>query len=91
MFDDSKERRHYRGVLCSRCGTSIPISSKASALRDEFRSAAHNATPFSFTLRCKVCCEETVYTVSDVQEFEGEPKRQARHAPPRLRLRGAHG
>lgn len=90
MFDNSKERR-YRGVLCSGCGTPIQISSKASALRDELGSASADSTPFSFTLRCKVCCEENVYTVSDIQEFEGEPKRQTRHAPPRLRLRGAHG
>jgi hypothetical protein len=95
MFDEIK-KVHYRGVLCSKCHEPIPVFSRASALRDELQSGAadplRDAKPFSFALRCNVCHEESVYAAGEIQDFEGEPRRQSRSTPSRfLRFRAAHG
>lgn len=94
MFDEMK--KHYRGVVCSRCREAIPVFSRATALRDELQSggadALRDAKPFSFTLRCNVCHEESVYAASEIQDFDGEPRRQSHGTASRfLRFRAAHG
>lgn len=74
-------KARYLGVSCLRCGAPIPVSAKVGSLPDEFTNAS-----LSFTLRCRACEEESIYPVSKIQEFEGEPKtRRSRQYPPRSR------
>jgi hypothetical protein len=78
-------KSHYRGVSCARCGTPIPISAKVHSLQDEVDNEETNAAR-SFTSRCRCCEEESIYTVTAIQEFEGEPRtRRLRPHPPRSR------
>jgi hypothetical protein len=86
----------YRGVACLRCRSPIPVTSKVSALYDEIQETESDMSgepkPFSFTLRCRVCGEESVYTTSEIEEFEGAPKTRRRYGPPRtLRFRAENG
>jgi hypothetical protein len=71
-------KAHYLGVSCLRCGAPIPVSVKHSS-PDEITNAS-----LSFTLRCRACEEESVYALSEMKKFEGEPKtRRSRQYPPR--------
>jgi hypothetical protein len=65
--------RKYRGVLCSRCREPIPVSGKVASLQDE-REYREMQTPLAFTLRCRICEEEGVYAMRDIQKFDGEPR-----------------
>jgi hypothetical protein len=65
--------KSYRAVLCSRCNEPIPVSAKIISLQDEFEYTDTGA-PRAFTARCRVCEEESVYAVTDVQRFDGEPR-----------------
>jgi hypothetical protein len=62
-------KARYLGVSCLRCGSPTPVSAKVRSLPDEFTNAS-----LSFALRCRACEEESVYALSEIQEFEGEPK-----------------
>jgi hypothetical protein len=69
------ELTRYRGVSCVRCGEPIPISAKVASLQDETENRGTNP-PHAFIARCRLCEYETVYTISDVQGFEGEPRKR---------------
>jgi hypothetical protein len=68
----------YLGVLCSRCEERIPVPRTTALLYEELKrgevSEGQDAKSRAFTLRCKVCNEESVYGVKEILEFEG-PRR----------------
>jgi len=65
--------KSYRAVLCSRCNEPIPASSRVVSLLDEIEHIDTNV-PHKFIARCKLCGYESVYAISDVQRFDGEPR-----------------
>jgi hypothetical protein len=76
-------KRQYRGVLCLHCRQPIPLSSLAASKecgfkeqeasgRDEF--TVRSFTVCSFTLRCRVCDGEGLYTALDVIDCDGTPR-----------------
>lgn len=73
------ELKSYRGVSCSRCNEPVPVSSKIASLQHEIEYTEANVL-HSFTLRCKLCEYESVYAITDVHSFEGEPRKRLSHA-----------
>jgi hypothetical protein len=69
----------YRGVLCSRCGEAIPVSAKIVSLQNEQENGETNS-PRGFAARCKLCESEGMYAISDVQRFDGEPRKRSARA-----------
>ena len=69
-------KQQYRGVLCLHCRQPIPLSSFAASKECGFKereasgcdeSTVRSFTVSSFTLRCRVCEGEGLYTALDVQ------------------------
>ena len=73
------ELKSYRGVSCFRCGEPIPVSAKVMSLQREIERGEANG-PYAFAARCKICESESVYRISDVLTFEGEPSTRRRKA-----------
>ena len=65
--------KDYRGVLCRRCHEPVPVSSKVISLQDEIEFRETHAS-CAFTLRCRICDHESVYAMTDVRRFEGDPR-----------------
>jgi hypothetical protein len=65
--------QHYLGVLCSRCKAEIPVPPRI-AMQQLTSKSDQDAHPRGFSVRCKVCNEEGVYGVNQIQEFEGTPR-----------------
>jgi hypothetical protein len=65
--------KEYRGVLCRQCGQPIPASPRVVDLQEENESTDSHA-PRAFVARCRLCDHESVYPVSDIRRFEGEPR-----------------
>lgn len=63
-------KKYYRAVLCSRCNEPIPVPMTVVSLQDEIEGN----TAFSFAARCRMCEDESVYTVADVKNVEGAPR-----------------
>src|ERR1700722_10652637 len=69
------ELKSYRGVSCVSCRQPIAVSPKVADLRDEVEPEAANP-PRSFIARCKLCESENIYPISEIQNFNGEPRRR---------------
>jgi hypothetical protein len=63
----------YSGVLCSRCKEPIPIPERVVSLQNEIENRATNLL-FGFTVRCRLCENEGVYLINEIQKFDGEPR-----------------
>jgi hypothetical protein len=66
--------KSYRGVSCIWCGGPIAVSAGIAAAQDEAKSEVPDP-PHAFIARCKLCECENVYFVTDVQTFEGVPRK----------------
>jgi hypothetical protein len=73
--------KSYRGVSCRHCREPIAVSAKVVRLKDEIEGAETSIhSPHSFVARCKLCEYEDMYTMGDVQTFNGEPRKRALRA-----------
>jgi hypothetical protein len=76
MIQEAKQQ--YRGVLCVHCRQPIPLpttgSRRAAAPEAENSGQRHDPGPPVFTLRCRVCQEEGLYTESKFIDCEGTPR-----------------
>jgi len=66
--------KNYHGVSCARCREPILIPAKVISLWEQI-GAAEAYAPRSFVARCKSCVCESVYTIREVQVFDGEPRK----------------
>jgi hypothetical protein len=71
------QSKSYHGVCCVRCGKPIPISAKVVSIQDEIEQGEQNV-PHAFVARCPLCEHESVYAVSDIHRFVGEPPKRHR-------------
>ena len=82
MIQEPKQQ--YRGVLCVHCRQPIPhpatYSRRAAEPEDENSSKADDHGPRVFTLRCRVCQEEGLYSESKFIDCEGTPRTRASHS-----------
>jgi len=67
--------KSYRGVSCIWCREPIAVSAKVASLPDEFPSEPARP-PHAFIARCKLCECENIYSISDIQNYDGEPRKK---------------
>ena len=84
-------KQKYRGVLCRHCRQAIPLSQSAKRSETDFVDEAFSGrdefTARSFTLRCRACDGEGLYTAVDVIDCDGTPRLRGPYAskrPPRV-------
>jgi ribosomal protein S27E len=74
MIQEATQSR-YLGVQCSRCEEPIPIPKRAAVLYERLQLGdlkdAQEVSTNAFTIRCKACDEESVYSVDKIRELEG--------------------
>ena len=70
-----EHHKNLRAVFCIRCREPIAVPTKVANLQDEQSDTAH-----AFTLRCKLCEHENIYSVMEVRIFPGEPRMRIRQA-----------
>ncbi len=61
--------KSYHGVSCAWCREPIAVSAKVASLRDQLEFEETN--PRAFIARCKLCECENIYSIADVQTFDG--------------------
>jgi hypothetical protein len=75
---NQEAKQQYRGVLCIHCRQPIPlpttVSRATAATKEENSSNVDDPGPRVFTLRCRVCQEEGLYTESKFIDCEGTPR-----------------
>jgi hypothetical protein len=70
--------KHYKAIVCARCGAAIPVSPTIADLQEGLRDDMA-ATPRTFLARCRSCENEGVYAIDSIRRSEGEPpKRKSR-------------
>lgn len=76
MIQEAKQQ--YRGVLCVHCRQPIPLPANVSHQTSEAAgresSQAEEMGPRVFTLRCRVCHEEGLYSERKIIDCEGAPR-----------------
>jgi hypothetical protein len=81
-------KQKYRGVLCRHCCQAIPLSPSAERRESEFEDRAPNGTAVfamrAFTLRCRTCDGEGLYTPVDVIDCDGTPRMRGSYASKRV-------
>jgi hypothetical protein len=86
MIADVKQK--YRGVLCRCCRQAIPLSHSTALKEKECEDPGlvglDEFALCSFTLRCRACHGEGLYTLLDVIDCDGSPR--IRNAQPRKSL-----
>lgn len=83
MIQEAKQ--YYRGVLCLHCRQPIPLPAGVKRRDAEGKEAqavlGDDFGPRVFTLRCRACQGEGLYTESKFIDCEGTPR--MRHTQPR--------
>jgi hypothetical protein len=76
MIQEAKQQ--YRGVLCIHCRQPIPLPAAGSRPTTESEGGTlgkgHEDAPRVFTLRCRVCQGEGLYSESKFIDCEGAPR-----------------
>jgi hypothetical protein len=90
----AEAKQQHRGVLCRHCREPIPLSPSAALKEEECKepglSALDEFALCSFTLRCRACHSEGLYTVLDVIDCNGTPRirgSQSRKSPLKISKR----
>ncbi len=83
MIQEAKQC--YRGVLCNHCRQPIPlpaaVARRGADGKDGQGVSADELSPKVFTLRCRACQGEGLYTQAKFIDVEGTPR--VRHTQPR--------
>jgi hypothetical protein len=66
----------YRGVSRIWCREPIANSAKVASLLHELQSEQTHP-PHAFIARCKLCECENLYSITDIQTYDGEPRRKS--------------
>jgi hypothetical protein len=66
----------FRGVLCRWCRKPICVPKRVAERYDDAEGAAgeaHDLVSQTFTLRCRACERESIYSVSQIYDHTPEP------------------
>jgi hypothetical protein len=76
-MNQSSESKHFRGVVCVRCGQPIPVPSvvgrKGTSTRSIGQNSPQEMNSRVFTLRCRACQSEYPYVMTQIVDCEDLP------------------